>query len=275
MGSVNVRDIAEVFCTRVDELSPGLLNDVILRGAAGSGEFYCGDELEFTATCDTVPTGDTLVALLQAHSEFRDGLLGFPGVELSAVYVTPALLARPATQCQPVPTFTEGAFNDQSSALTSVWTWAQLLSDVVTVRGTVPDVDVRAADLEDYCVSRLTGFWRKRLAGVEQLGLDRVGVSDGSVAWMVLGAAAVRGALDSGVVRAPSAAGLAVVESWDSRWWPIVVDALKSREGSEGVSCVRPEVAGVLGSAEVERFQDPHVRGAAVRDFVAFCCAVG
>lgn len=274
MSSVNVRDIAEVFCARVDELSPGLLTNVLLRGAAGSGEFYCGDELEFTATSDTIPTGDGLVALLQAHSEFRDGLLGFAGVELSAVYVTPALLARPATQCPPVPTFTEGAFDDQSSALTSVWSWAQLLSDVVTVRGTVPDVDVRPADLKDYCVTRLTGYWRKRLAGVEQLGLDRVGISDGSVAWMVLGAAAVRVALDSGVVRAPSAAGLAVVDSWDSRWWPILVDALKAREGAEGLACVRPEVAGVLGSPEVEQLQDPCVRGAAVRDFVEFCCAV-
>lgn len=274
MLSSDVADISTSILARLDQLCPGLVTGFVVRGAAGGGEYCCGDHFEFTGLCARHPVGDDVVGLVQAHSEFRDGEGVPPRVELSGFYVQPQVLAKSSALSGPLPTFVDGAFDDRSAVKVSPWVWAQHKSAAVAVRGELPEIGLDGGELSDFCRSQLGGFWRQRLAGVAQLGVDRVGVSDGSVAWMVLGAAAVRVALDSGVVLPPSAAGRHILDRWDTAWHPVVVAALVAREGKTGVSLADVAAAQVLGSEEFLALSEPAIRGQAVVDFVELCCSI-
>lgn len=274
MLSPDVVAIADSLVARLDELCPGLVSGFVVRGAAGGGEFYCGDSFDFTGVCASSPDADQMVSLVRAHSEFRDGV-GVPaGVELSGLYTTAAMLGESAVHCGPVPAFVDGAFDEASTVLVSAWVWAQHSSNAIATRGDLPQVGLSDGELETYCGGQLRGYWRKRSTSMAQLGMDRVGVSDGSVAWLVLGAAAVRVALDSGFVLPPSAAGRHVMEHWDAKWHPIVVDALRVREGRAGASIATGLASSVIDSAEFQALSDARVRGQLVYDFVNFCCSI-
>lgn len=255
-----VVDLTEDFLRCVDELAPGLVTDLYLHGSLCWGESFEDSDLDFVAVLDHTPTDDELDGLAQAHARVRDR---FPERRFEGFHCRRTDLEGPPAAVAVVPVHYQGSFDPEGDIDVNLVTWHELAERGLVVRGELPAVYTDLEDLVAFTRDNLGTYWRSVLAqvdtAIDEHGPGAVGGEDGTVAWVTLGVARLHHLLARRELTSKSGAGRYVLDSLDSRWQPLTVDALAIRE--------RPGSASAYDDLG-PRGQDQ--RGEDLRDFLAW-----
>ncbi len=229
MLPAEVTAITSRFLELIDASTPGLVTGLYLRGSLGFGEYFAGSsDVDFTAVLAGRPDAARLSALAAAHAAICDA---HPRPHFDGFHLMSADLAGPPDRCPDLPCMFEGAFIRAARTDVNPVSWHELTRHSVVIRGprlTSADVWTDEAALRAYSHSNLTSYWtviagrlRKQPAGA---------ATPEAAAWCVLGVSRLHHLLATGTMTSKSGAGRYALTAFDSRWQPIVGEALRARE---------------------------------------------
>lgn len=203
-----------------DRHAPGLVRGLHLQGSIALGDYQPGvSDIDFVAVTGRDPAPGELRTI---HGELRErhGDTDFDGL-----YVTADDLRRDPSRTAP------GAAVHQWRVLTgsrferNLVTWHILAQGGVTVRGEMPDVHTDWPALAEQTRANLAGYWtRWRQWAAFTPGLR-------PTSWGVLGMTRLRHTLAEGRVTSKTEAARFALRRYETRWHPIVREALRIRVG--------------------------------------------
>lgn len=241
--------LTETFLTEVDRRLPGRLEGLLLHGSLCWGEFFDGSDVDFVGVWSELPRD--LTPLRAAHEAT---LAMHPGLTFDGFHTTAAHLAR-APESEPTrPAFYQGRFDPAGRVDINLVTWHELAERGIAVRGSVPPVYTDLAALLAFTAANLDGYWRAQLTEIDDEGPNDVGRIDAAIVWVTLGVARLHHLLATGSLTSKSGAGRYIINSLDSRWHGLAVEALRLREGG----------------GDPSPYGDPGERSRDLRDFLAW-----
>ncbi|MEJ3653968.1 aminoglycoside adenylyltransferase domain-containing protein [Actinomycetes bacterium KLBMP 9759] len=253
---VEVERATSTYLALADDRLPGLVEGLYLHGSLGFGEFHPErSDIDFVAAVAERPDAEQVVALGEVLGEVARR---HPRPHFDGIHVLRTDLAAIPSGCPDVPCFHEGRFDPAGRFELNPVTWHELAWHGVTVRGEPlreSDVWTDRAALREFTYDNLKTYWRPL---VEQMSSAPVDKSEWLTEWFVLGTARLHHLLATGALTSKGGAGRHALRTFASRWHPVVVEALRIREG--GIRDGRPGPA--------ERYaDDPATR---ITDLTAF-----
>lgn len=235
----------------VDDLAPGLVTGLHLRGGVGFGEFVPGtSDVDMVAVLVRRPTDADVDALEQSHARLADAGLGTP---LDGIHVTADDLGADPDACPDAPCVLHGWFEPYGRYDLSPVGWHELAHHSVAVRGELPPVWTDAARLRAFTQGALAAEWAGFAASLAKFPDE---AATEAATWHVLGAARLHHLLVTGEMTSKSAAGRWGLGFYDEPWHRVVREALRIR-GAGDDAAIPPQYA------------EPGARGADVAAFVA------
>jgi hypothetical protein len=230
-----VPDITGSFLTTIDAAAPGLVRGLYLHGSLGfGGEFFPGSDIDFVAVLAARPDEADLGALEAAHEEVK---AAWPSPLFEGIHLVAADLAGPPDACPDLPFIHERKFGRAGRFEISPVTWHELARHAITVRGpalTGADVWTDDRALWEYSHGNLTSYWAK--VGEAMVKMPREASTPEMAVWCVLGVSRLHHLLATGTLTSKSGAGWYALEAFESRWHPIIREALRAREQPGAVS---------------------------------------
>ncbi|MDO7867002.1 aminoglycoside adenylyltransferase domain-containing protein [Nocardioides jiangxiensis] len=251
-----VVDVCSSWLGLVDDVAPGLVVGLHVRGGLGFDEFVPGvSDVDMVAVLARRPSDDDLTALEESHALLADSTAGAP---LDGFHVYAEDLALDPDDCPDLPCILHGWFDPAGRFDVTPVGWHELALHSVPVRGELPPVWTDAARLRAFTRDCLTGEWAGIAASLEKFPAES---STDDATWHVLGAARMHHLLVTGEQSAKSQAGRWALATMDERWHPVLRDALRLRGASAEDRALPPSYA------------DPAERGRDVAAFVAHVVA--
>lgn len=251
-------DVAEVCATwlaLVDDLAPGLVTGLHVRGGLGFGEFVPGtSDVDMVAVLARRPDDADVAALEESHE--RLGESG-PGAPLDGFHLFAGDLAGDPDDCPDLPCILHGWFDPAGRFDVTPVGWHELAHHSIAVRGELPAVWTDATRLRAFTRECLTGEWRGIAESLEKFPAES---ATEEASWHVLGAARMHHLLVTGDPTSKSAAGRWALTAMEERWHPVLREALRIR-GAGHDAAITPQYA------------DPADRGRDVAAFVAHVVA--
>jgi hypothetical protein len=242
----------------VDELAPGLVTGLHVRGGIGFGEFVPGtSDIDMVAVLAHRPSYADVEALEESHRQLADA---GPTAPLDGFHVFAGDLAGDPDDCPDLPCILHGWFDPAGRFDVTPVGWHELALHSVPVRGELPLVWTDPARLREFTRDSLTGEWAGIAASLQKFPAES---ATDDATWHVLGAARMLHLLETGEQTAKSAAGRWALAAMDQRWHPVLHEALRVRGASEADRMLAPQYA------------DEGERGADVAAFVAHVVAAG
>jgi len=242
-------DVAAVtaeFLGTIDELAPGLVDGLYLRGSLGYGEYFPGQsDVDFTAVLSERPDDAATGALAAAHAAVH---AKYPMPHFSGFHLIAADLARPPQDCPPVPVMFEGTFTRAAREYDmNPVSWHELASRAVVVRGAAlseTQVWTDDAALRAFSHANLGSYWAQWAARLAEYPVEAE--QPWVAGWCVLGVSRLHHLLATGSMTSKSGAGRYALTAFEPRWRPIVTEALRVRERPEQPSAYlgRPDERG-------------------------------
>lgn len=235
VGGVTAR-----YLEQIDRALPGRIEGLYLVGSVALGDYRPGvSDIDFVAVTQE-PLSDREVEAAAAVHQARDRAR--PRPEFSGIYVTWDQLRRPAAEAGIVPRWLGGMRTRHAEANPAVWLTVGRYG--VTVRGPDPAAIEVALDphgLRTWCLGNLEAYWRRQVDAGRRLATRRglATLTDGCVAWMVLGAPRLHYSIATGDVTSKDGAGRYVLERFPERWHRIAREALRLRRGDRGARLYR------------------------------------
>ncbi|WTE75342.1 DUF4111 domain-containing protein [Streptomyces sp. NBC_01615] len=233
------------FLATIDASAPGLVKGLYLTGSLSFGEFFpeCSD-VDFVAVLAQRPDSAAVEALSAAHAVVRQQ---HPRPFFDGVHLVRDDLAKPPEQCPDLPCTQNGAFEEAGQLGVNPVTWHELARHAVTVRGPVlTEAEVWTDDdaLRAFTHGNLAGYW----AGVvdDLVKSPEDAAQEWAAGWCVLGVSRLHHLLATGVLTSKSGGGRHALTAFESRWHPIIHEALRVREtpGAPSAYAEAPERRG-------------------------------
>ena len=226
--------VVDRFRAEIDARAPGLVEGFHLHGSLGFGEYHPGhSDVDFVAVLSRRAGAGDLEALEGAHGAVASAFPSTP--DLNGIHVLAEDLRRPPAECPDVPTVHGKRFDPAGRLDLDPVTWHGLAQHSVTVRGTpAADLGIWTDDamLRDFTRTNLDTYWRGQL---ERVRADPDAASQPRAGeWCVLGIARLHHLLALATVTSKDGAGRYALATFDSRWRPLVEDALASRASAAG-----------------------------------------
>lgn len=245
-----VAEVCDTWLALVDDLAPGLVTGLHVRGGVGFGEFVADQsDVDMVAVLAHRPSYAEVDALEESHALLAERSLP----PLDGIHVTPADLAGDPDDCPDVPCVLHGWFEAEGRYDLSPVGWHELARHSVPVRATLPEVWTDQARLLAFTRNALATDWAGFAASLAKFPAE---AATEAATWHVLGAARLHHVLVTGEQTAKSLAGHWALGVLDERWHPVLREALRLR-GAEHDASLPPQYA------------DPADRGADVAAFVA------
>ncbi|MGW4548675.1 hypothetical protein ACWEN4_20215 [Streptomyces violaceorubidus] len=223
-----VHRTTSAFLSAIDASAPGLVEGLYLCGSLGFGEFVpARSDIDFVSVSAERPDRAALTALATAHETVRRE---YPRPFFDGFHAVRADLAGPPEHCPDLPCTRMGAFEEAGRFGVNPVTWHELVRHGVTVRGPVlteSEVYVDDAALRAFSHGNLSAYWSHLLGELVESPAE-AGEPD-AVEWCVLGVSRLHHLLATGSLTSKSGAGRYALTAFDSRWHPIVLEALRVR----------------------------------------------
>lgn len=245
-----VGQVCTTWLERVDDLAPGLVTGLHVRGGLGFGEYVAGaSDVDMVAVLAHRPSGGEVDALEQAHADLAAEHPDWP--PLDGFHATAADLAGDPDDCPDLPCALHGWFEPADRYDVTPVGWHELARHSIAVRGELPPVWIDDARLAAFTRDTLRGEWAGIAASLAKFPAEAAAEE---ATWHVLAAARMHHLLVTGQMTSKSAAGRWGLGHYDARWHPVLREALRIREAS-GTSSA---------------YADPLLRGADVAAFTAY-----
>jgi hypothetical protein len=234
--------VASFFLTALDRVLPGCIEGFYIIGSSAFHAFRSGrSDIDFVAIAGRYLSDDELHRLRLVHAlsygrtVFRAAIRGQSPLSgtCNGVYVRAADVNRPVTAISPIgsqvgPTFKVGEGSDVNPVM-----WKVFLEHGITLRGPSPGtlgLDPEPSLLRSWNREYLESYWRpwalRVLNGTDLMFQLR---PRWSTAWGVLGAPRLHYTIATGNIVTKEAAGQYALNAFDSRWHPIIREALAWR----------------------------------------------
>lgn len=239
----------------IDELAPGLVTGLHVRGGLGFGEYVPGvSDIDMVAVLAHRPSYDEVAALEESHALVGDR----EGPPLDGFHVTAEDLAGDPEDCPDLPCILHGWFDPAGRFDVTPLGWHELAWHSVAVRGSLPAMAVQPDRLRAFTQECLLGEWAGIAASLEKFPAES---ATDDATWHVLAAARLDHVRVTGAQTSKSAAGRWALDHHDERWHPVLRDALRVRGATASDRALPPQYADLAD------------RGADVAAFVAHVVA--
>jgi hypothetical protein len=213
----------------VDEELPGRIEGLYLIGSVALDDFRPGhSDVDFVAVMSAPLSIDEHTGVTSAHERLSKQ---FRRPWFSGVYVTWADLQRDPRLIAAVPSYHEGHFKPSGGFDANPVQWLTLRTRPVAIRGAAnPDVWTDPDAVREWVWANLHSYWagwnrsQKRLFGPGVMTL-----LDWGVCWGVLGVTRLHFTLAAGGVTSKTGAGAYALDTFDTRWHPVIHEALRIR----------------------------------------------
>lgn len=222
-----------------DPAVSGLVRAVYLVGSVALGEFReAQSDIDFVALVEVPPTAEQIQGLRGVHASLGRAV---KRPYFDGIYLTRPDLAKTPDQAAAGPAVQQHGFMTGSRVGLDPITWHSLARHGITVRGTDAgqlDISDDGQVLAKWIVNNTSSYWQPWLrrhtpllsvSGVQALG-------SWAPAWGVLGISRLAYTLDTAEITSKEGAGEYALSVADSRWQPIVTEALRIRRGVRGPS---------------------------------------
>lgn len=246
-----VDQVTQAFLSLTDDALPGVIEGLYLHGSIGFAEWFeATSDIDYVAVLRGRPDDATVDALRTVHAQLAEE---FPRPPFDGFHITRDDLARTPFDCPDVPCTQAGYFYDLARLDVHPVTWHELARHGVVVRGPElreSEIWTDSKVLRQYTYDNLRSYWSEQADALRQFP-DEAAKTD-IVTWFVLGVSRLHHLLATDRLTSKSGAGRYALDAFDTRWHPVIREALVVRE---------------TGSTTGEYDVDPGRRG---RDTVAF-----
>jgi hypothetical protein len=208
----------------VDRKLAGRIRGLYLTGSVALDDYRPGQsDIDFVAVTDAALQPSELEMLRRVHTELPRIQCG---PKLDGIYLTWADLAA-APVGLAVPYCLRDRFEPKGDFAVNPVTWCTLHRHPLTLRGPAqPVVHHDAGMLREWCRERLQSYWGAYVRSARGFGLT----CDLAV-WGVLGVTRPHATIKTGEMVSKTAAGRYALDTFPSRWSPIIREALAGRTG--------------------------------------------
>lgn len=226
-----VAEVCSAWLDLVDELAPGLVGGLHVRGGIGFGEYVAGvSDVDVVAVLTRRPSDADVGALEESHLQLADA---GHAAALDGFHVFAGDLAGDPDDCPELPCILHGWFDPAGRFDVTPVGWHELAHHSVPVRGELPQVWTSTDRLCAFTADCLAGEWAGIAASLVKFPAES---ATDDATWHVLGAARMHHVLVTGEQTSKSAAGRWGLTHYDARWHPVLTDALRVREGGSDPS---------------------------------------
>lgn len=253
-----VQQVVTRYLDAADAARPGLVEALYLVGSVVLDDFQAStSDVDFVAVTTQPSDAETVDALEAAHAEVRAaaGLPAFEGcyVTFDELRVSPSLAA-------PGLFHHDGKLQTGPNMRTPI-EWTTLARHGLALRGPAPatiGVHTDSAELAAWTVSNLDDYWTPWVQRSRDPDTQTAMalLTDWGVAWGVLGVSRLHYTLATGQITSKTGAGHHALNAFDSRWHPILTEALRCRpmplalpESLEEAKTRRDEAAAFMEAA--------------------------
>lgn len=221
--------VVNAYLCAADEAAPGVVSGLYLTGSVALGDFQTHtSDVDFVAVTDRPLDGDGLARLERVHHRVAERIRR---PQFDGIYVTWDELATGPRASG--PHVHGGRLHRADGNARHAVTWQELHDHGVAVRGSEPgqlDIHTDPAELAAYTRRNLTTYWRRwHLRAQRWPWPGAVALSPWSAAWGVLGVTRLHYTLATGQITSKGEAGRYGLETFDTRWHPILTEALRIR----------------------------------------------
>nr|BEK70369.1 hypothetical protein KPHV_75960 [Kitasatospora purpeofusca] len=229
-----VHEIADAYLTLVDAAAPGLVEGLYVVGSAALGDFHpARSDIDFVAVSADPVTAAQLAGLERAHARLA---ARYPRPAFDGPYLTWHELAGPPAQAAPGPQVFGGTVRHRVRTDRTPVLWHTLARHGVTLCGPRAQelmIDTSPGELAVWTAESLEEYWRpwrrrsSRLASRSGLAL----LNGAGPAHGVLGVSRAHYTLATGRIASKRGAGEYARAVFDERWYRIVDECLRIRDG--------------------------------------------
>ena len=222
--------VAHSWLMEIDELDPGLVDGLYLRGGLAFGEWVPGQsDIDFVATLSRRPTAHDLEHLGSAHAALAST---GPEIAFDGMHVLADDLTRPPADCPDVPCSLGGVFRAAARSDLDPVTWHELARGGIPVRGVAVEDLGMWTDLPallDFTRGNLDSYWRGNAEALAAAPAE--GGPQDVCCWCVLGVARLHHLLVTEDLTTKSGAGRWGLSYYPERFHRVLREALRIREG--------------------------------------------
>ncbi|WP_030393224.1 nucleotidyltransferase domain-containing protein [Kitasatospora purpeofusca] len=229
-----VHEIADAYLTLVDAAVPGLVEGLYVVGSAALGDFHpARSDIDFVAVSADPVTAAQLAGLERAHARLATR---YPCPAFDGPYLTWHELAGAPAQAAPGPQVFGGTVRHRVRTDRTPVLWHTLARHGVTLCGPRAQelmIDTGPGELAVWTAGSLEEYWRpwrrrsSRLASRPGLAL----LNGAGAAHGVLGVSRAHYTLATGRIASKRGAGEYARAVFDERWYRILDECLRIRDG--------------------------------------------
>ncbi|MEO1289651.1 MAG: aminoglycoside adenylyltransferase domain-containing protein [Chloroflexota bacterium] len=228
----DVSEILSILIEKIQQTSPELLNGLYIYGSLALGAYQAGkSDIDFVATFNHPCTEDDFKILQQIHSEIR---IGYPQAALDGCYIQVNDLGNSPDEVTPYPYFDGESLQVGHYDLNLV-TWWLLQHHGITVSGgsnALDSIDVDWDELERKMHQNLNSYWHDWATHPDKFAMLK---HDGAIEWAVLGVLRLFYSFREKNIVSKVDAGNYALKHVESKWHPLINDALRIREGQHSM----------------------------------------
>lgn len=225
-----VEQVCAHWCRLADDLAPGLVTGLHLRGGLAFGEWRPGrSDVDFVAVLARRPSSSDLDALEQSHATLARS---WPDLPFDGMHVLADDLAADPEDCPDVPCVLHGHFEREARYDLNPVAWHELAHGAVTMRGPSlgrGDVWADQDRLVEFTRHNLRTYWRDTAEALALMPSE--GGSESACCWCVLGVARLDHLLVTGRTTTKSGAGRWALGHYPDRFHRVLTEALRIRDG--------------------------------------------